>query len=191
MNFPRAYRLTVHCETRTFVACMSLSIIHVARKLITRPIHCGFVNLFDGSDRSGRSGACRPILLSLSLSLCLPTANLPRSFVGIARNVLGNVLSQWRRERRSPYDFRRTSATDLRNIICSGNWREMCLHFWRRRGFSFSRVRICHLFQGENLPSFLLSFTHRRQCLVSERFQMRRWANCGKYFVYETSLRSF
>lgn len=59
-----------------------LSIIHVVRKLITRPIHCGFVNLFDGWIVPG---ACHPI------PLCSPAANLPRSFV----RILGNILSRW------------------------------------------------------------------------------------------------
>lgn len=87
-----------------------LSIIHVARKLITRPIHCGFVNLFDGWIVPG---ACHPEppLSSGCKSASQFRANLREYFISTVR------------ERRSPP---RRRISGIRNIIRSGNWRGTC-----------------------------------------------------------------
>lgn len=60
----------IYHETHTFAVYTSLSIIHVAHKLITRLIHCRFVNLFDSLMVPFRAHATRysSILTSLPCS---------------------------------------------------------------------------------------------------------------------------
>lgn len=136
---------------------MSPSIIHVARKLITRPIHCGFVNLFR---RSGR--------VPLDTLLSPPTANLPRSFVRIGAKCLREYFISIARKTigffASPAEYYPSETGEKRASA-----------FLTERGhFSFLPHRIYLKTQGGNLLSFA-SYA----CLVRERIK-KWWGNCDK-----------
>lgn len=73
----------IYHEIHTFGVYTSLSIIHVAHKLITWLIHCRFVNLFDSSTVSFRARATRYSSL---------LTNLPCSFIRITWRVSSGIF---------------------------------------------------------------------------------------------------
>jgi len=129
----RAYRLTIYRDTRTHSSPIHIpSIIHVARKLITRLIHCGYVNLSD-SWTVRYSARADTLSLSLSLHLGLLSASLPRNFIRITPECLWEyfirmgarpIASTW------PYYFVSVlPATEYAGILSVAETEETCPRF--------------------------------------------------------------